>query len=95
MLFDPFEIIGIWKLTSERSEELLCFKPDGTYRIYYEVPFRIIELGQWQIFKNRLVLLCSNTRVSCKINFLKDNKMEFSHLSEVKKTIKDKYIKIN
>ncbi len=94
MKFDPFELLGTWKLTSEKSEELISFKPNGTYRIYYEVPFRLIELGEWQIIKDKLTLMCCNTNISCKINFLKGNKLEFVHFSEYKTIIKDNYIKI-
>lgn len=95
MNFDPFDILGTWKLTSENSSELLKFKPDGTYHIYYEVPFRLIELGEWQILKNKLILFYSNTKISCKINLLIDNRMEFIHLSESQKIIKDNYKRIN
>ncbi|MBI2281623.1 MAG: hypothetical protein HYU68_13180 [Bacteroidetes bacterium] len=95
MQFDPFEIVGIWKLTSEKSDELISFQPDGTYRIYYEVPFRLIEIGEWQIMKNKLMLFYCNTKISCKINFLKGNKLEFLHLSDSKSVIKDNYEKIN
>ena len=95
MNFDPFDILGTWKLTSENSSELLKFNPDGTYRIYYEVPFRLIELGEWQILKNKLILFYSNTKISCKINLLIDNQMEYIHLSESQKIIKDNYKRIN
>lgn len=95
MRFDPFDILGTWQLTSEKSAELLSFKPDGTYRIYYEVPFRLIELGEWQIFHNKLTLFYSNTKISYKINFLIENQMEFIHLSESQKIIKDNYKRIN
>lgn len=94
MYFDPFELVGTWKLTSENSEELISFKPDGTYHIYYEVPFRLIELGEWQIMKDRLILMYCNANISCKINVLKGNQLEFIHLSEYKTIIKDNYIRI-
>ncbi|MCB9335340.1 MAG: hypothetical protein H6586_04275 [Flavobacteriales bacterium] len=94
MKFDPFELVGTWKLTSEESEELLSFKPNGTYRIYYEVPFRLIELGEWQILKDKLTLICCNTYVNCRINYLNENQLEFIHLSESRLIIKDNYIKV-
>jgi len=94
MNFDPFDILGAWKLTSENSNEILKFNPDGTYRIYYEIPFRLIELGEWQIFHNKLTLFYSNTKISCKINFLIENQMEFIHLSEAQKIITDNYKRI-
>jgi len=95
MRFDPFDILGTWQLTSEKSAELLSFKPDGTYRIYYEVPFRLIELGEWLIFKNKLILFYNNTKISCKINHLKNNQMEFIHLSDSQKIITDNYKRIS
>jgi len=96
MSFDPFDIIGTWGLTSETSSELLKFNPDGTYCIYYEVPFRLIELGEWKIYNNnKLILLYGNTKISCKITWLAGKNMEFMHLSEYKKLIKDNYKRIN
>jgi hypothetical protein len=95
MDFNPFEILGTWKLISENSSELLKFNPDGTYYIYYEIPFRLIELGEWQILKNKLILFYGNSKISCKINCLKDKRMEFVHLSETQKIIKDNYKRIN
>ncbi|MCB0401344.1 MAG: hypothetical protein KDD41_04625 [Flavobacteriales bacterium] len=95
MNFDPFDLVGTWKLTSENSEELLSFKPNGTYRIYYEVPFRLIELGEWIINRDRLEMMCCNARVSCKINHLSPYQLEFIHLSESEAIIKDHYIRIN
>lgn len=96
MSFDPFDIIGTWKLTSETSSELLKFNTDGTYCIYYEVPFRLIELGEWKIYNsNILMLFYSNTDIICKITQLTGNDMEFTHLSEYHKLIKDNYKRIN
>ena len=95
MNFDPFDILGTWKLTSENSSELLKFKPDGTYHIYYEVPFRLIELGEWKMYNNKLMLFYSNTDIICKITQLTGNDMEFIHLSEYQELIKDNYKHIN
>lgn len=95
MNFDPFDLVGTWKLTSENSEELLSFKPNGTYRIYYEVPFRLIELGEWIINRDRLIMMCCNSKISCKINSLNKRQLEFIHLSESNQLVKDHYKRIN
>lgn len=95
MNFDPFDILGTWKLTSENSSELLKFNTDGTYCIYYEVPFRLIELGEWKMYNNKLMLFYSNTDIICKITQLTGNDMEFTHLSEYQELIKDNYKRIN
>ncbi len=94
MNFNPFNLIGTWKLISEQSEELLNFNSNGTYRIYYEVPFRMIELGEWKILNNNLVMICCNAHISCTISYLKENTLEFIHLSETRSIIKDNYIKV-
>ena len=100
-MYNPFDILGIWKLTSEKSEELMAFLPNGVYRIYYEIPFRMIEMGEWSIINGSLIRTVSKIDIAEKILTLRQKKLvleppgehEFSAYEKVEHLKKFRYAK--
>ncbi|PHR33142.1 MAG: hypothetical protein COA38_05470 [Fluviicola sp.] len=94
MITNPFYILGTWKLTSEESEELLQFLGDGSYRIYYRNPFRMIELGNWLIRDESLVMCISNVELSSSITRLENDVLSLKHKDENEKIVHDSFRKV-
>lgn len=94
MISDYFDIIGVWRLTSEDSEELIDFRSDGQYFIFYRHPFRIIEVGEWLIDHENLVLFASNVEVTSRIISLTEKELELSRPGEFADRLSDSFVKI-
>lgn len=91
---DLFSLIGTWHITSEVSEEHLRFLSDGSYRIFYEMPFRMIEVGDWSVHFPLLFMTKDGIAVKSKIVSLTSSELVLSHLDEHKHTIVINYKRV-
>ncbi|MFT5860335.1 MAG: hypothetical protein ACI865_002445 [Flavobacteriaceae bacterium] len=94
-MFDPFNILGRWKLTSEKSDELLRFLGDGTYCVYFQNPFRMIEIGNWSIRNGDLIMLASNVELSSSIIYLDAKLLSLNYPYENEKKVLHTYAKLD
>jgi hypothetical protein len=91
---DFFLLVGRWTLTSEFSTELLRFLDDGSYRIYYEQPYRLIEVGDWSVSYPLLIMSKNGFSVNCKIESLLHDQLILSHRDENDQLLTIKYKRI-
>lgn len=93
-MYNPFDILGTWRLTSENSDELIAFMSDGVYRIYYEIPFRMIEMGEWSINNGWLILSKSKIDICSRIVQLENQHLVLIHKGENAEEVYDSFAKV-